>query len=136
MQGGGLSTSRREQCSKCPWKVGVDPYEIPHGYDREKHAKLNRTIASGTQTLRGFRAMSCHEFTVDDERPCVGWLHNQLGSGNNLGLRLAVITGKIDGRYELDGEQHETLASSFPGRRRDVAIRTWSRQRRRRLRSR
>lgn len=111
----------RRQCAKCPWKVGTDPYEIPGGYDVDKHRKLDRTLAepgSFENLHGGFHIMACHETGKGAELPCVGWLHHQLGEGNNLGLRLSVMTGQIDGDVEIVGPQHRSLAATLPKRRR------------------
>lgn len=105
----------RRQCKKCPWKVSVDPYDIPDGYCEEKHARLQSTIAqvwfSGRQELR---MMACHEFPVGHEKPCVGWMKNQLGSGNNVPLRIACMKGLIDAEVETAGEQHERFEETLP----------------------
>jgi len=105
-----------KQCKACPWKVTTDPHQIPNGYSREKHAALSCTIAKpGALAIGGpLRLMACHESPVGRERPCVGWLANQLGEGNNIALRLAVSTGRIKADFELDGEQHATLADTLP----------------------
>jgi len=58
--------------------------------------------------------MACHESRLGKEIPCVGWLDNQLGVGNNLTLRFAVFQKRISADYELDGEQHESLEDTFP----------------------
>lgn len=58
--------------------------------------------------------MACHETPVGKELPCIGWLDNQLGAGNNIGLRLAAIQGDIDVNYEIDGEQHERFEDTLP----------------------
>ena len=105
----------RKQCEHCPWKKSTDPYDIPGGYDVDKHRALKSTIVSGTRSLRNDRAMSCHEYPSEDRMPCVGWLHNQLGAGNNIGLRLAVVVGQIDGDYELGGPQHDRFEDTLPG---------------------
>ncbi len=106
----------RRQCRKCPWRVDVDPNEIPNGYCSTKHAALSSTIAKpGALTLdKELRMMACHESPVGREMPCIGWLHQQLGTGNNIGLRLAVLRGQIDAKYTLVGEQHETLEDTLP----------------------
>jgi hypothetical protein len=39
----------RRQCSKCPWRVDVDPRMIPRGYSEEKHRGLANTIAQPGQ---------------------------------------------------------------------------------------
>ena len=107
----------RRQCKKCPWKVGADPYEIPHGYCPTKHAALSATIATDGNVHamgRPLRIMACHESHGRTPLPCVGWLHNQLGSGNNIQLRLAVMNGRVDANVETVGPQHATLEDTLP----------------------
>lgn len=112
--------SARRQCQKCPWKVAVDPRDIPSGYSEIDHAALVSTIAepgryAGDDPLR---IMACHETPRGHEKPCVGWLAHQLGPGNNLPLRLAVIQGRIDADVEAVGPQHERFEDTlaFNGR--------------------
>ncbi len=104
----------RKQCKKCPWKVSADPHEIPNGYSVERHKGLASTIAE-PGTLHGIggplRIMACHE---THDTPCVGWLVNQLGPGNNLPLRLAVIYKRIDGDVQTVGPQHACLEDTLP----------------------
>src|SRR5688572_29099683 len=97
----------RKQCKKCPWRKDVDPNDIPNGYSRDKHAALEDTIAMPGAFRMGGKAMACHESPVGAEKACVGWLVQQLGPGNNIGLRLAVVSGQIDGDVETVGEQHK-----------------------------
>lgn len=105
----------RMQCAKCPWKITTDPYDIPDGYDVEKHKALRSTINEGLGSLNGpTRMMSCHEHPLGNETPCVGWLANQLGPGNNLGLRVQAAFGKLDANFKLDGEQHGTFDDTLP----------------------
>jgi hypothetical protein len=112
-----VSAKPRKQCAKCPWKAGTDPFQIPNGYDPDKHRALKETVADGTGTLvfgRALRLMACHDTPVGRERPCVGWLVNQLGPGNNIQLRLAVISGAIAAHVETVGPQHETFEDTLP----------------------
>jgi hypothetical protein len=110
----GVVVSRR-QCAKCPWRVDVDPHDIPNGYCERKHAGLRDTIAEpGSLRVGGLRAMACHETKPGKELACVGWLANQLGHGNNIALRLAVIGKQIDGDFELVDEQHERFEDTLP----------------------
>ena len=102
----------RKQCAKCPWKKDVNPFDIPE-YDIEWHRNLDTTICDGFM-VGGLRMMSCHEFKVGEELPCVGWMHNQLGVGNNITLRLAVVEGRVDPSYELVGEQHACFEDTLP----------------------
>lgn len=105
----------RKQCKKCPWRKDVDPNDIPNGYCSTKHAALDRTIARPGELRPGPAAMmACHETPVGKEQPCVGWLVNQIGPGNNLALRLRVITGQVDGDVETVGEQHRTFEETLP----------------------
>lgn len=105
---------KHRQCAKCPWKVSTNPHEIPNGYSEEAHRALRNTIATGFGSLReSARMMACHESPVGTEEPCVGWLANQLGPGNNLGLRMQAMDGRF-GELVLDGEQHETFEETLP----------------------
>lgn len=106
----------RRQCKKCPWRKGVDPREIPGGYSERKHADLASTIAA-PGSLEGpgeLRMMACHETPVGRELPCVGWLLHQIGPGNNIPLRLAVIQGRVDADVEADGPQHDSFEDTLP----------------------
>lgn len=108
-------TAPRKQCAKCPWKTSTDPRDIPDGYCEKKHRALDSTIATpGALTVGGLHMMACHETKPGKELPCVGWLAHQLGEGNNIGLRLAVIQGRVDANVETVGEQHESLEATFP----------------------
>lgn len=115
----------RRQCARCPWKKGVDPRDIPGEYCEAKHAALKDTIATpGTMAiaegLRGgaLRMMACHETPPGRELACVGWLVNQLGPGNNIGLRLRVMTGALDADVETVGPQHAQFEDTLPKPRR------------------
>lgn len=103
---------RTAQCAKCPWIVGVDPHDIPDGYDEDKHRALSCTIAAPEELTLGARhAMACHE---TDETHCIGWLVNQAGPGNNIGLRLQLMSCENAGAIRLRGEQHKTFEDTLP----------------------
>lgn len=106
----------RRQCKACPFRKDANPRDIPNGYCANKHAKLRNTIAvPGEINIGGvLRIMACHDSTPGKEQPCVGWLHNQHGPGNNIGLRLAVIAGDISMDIKLVGEQHATFEDTLP----------------------
>ena len=118
-----LSASKKRRqpleslAKKCPWKVSTDPHEIPNGYCEEKHVKLAETIARPGELSFGdrtIRMMACHETPAGKELPCVGWLVHQLGEGNNLQLRMAVITGQVNADVVTVGEQHTCLEDTLP----------------------
>jgi hypothetical protein len=110
---------RTAQCDKCPWKLSTDPHDIPNGYTPEKHSKLCGTIAQAgaiEQTcdyLNGkpLRVMACHE---EHTAHCIGWLKNQMGPGNNLRLRIAMLDCENLGEVTLDGKQHENFEDTLP----------------------
>lgn len=105
------------QCKACPWRKDVVPErDIPNGYCETKHRALKGTISEGFH-LGPLRVMACHESPVGAEAFCVGWLENQLGPGNNLSLRLAVIKGMVP-EFRTVGEQHETFEDTLPKKRR------------------
>ena len=72
-------------------------------------------IQSGLDSL--FRscktAMACHYSKIGEEFPCAGWLHHQLGVGNNIAVRLAVATGRLP-VPEVDGDQHDRFEDTLP----------------------
>lgn len=103
---------RTMQCEKCPWRVDTDPYDIPNGYDVDQHRALESTIARPEDGLMGSRhAMACHETS---DAHCVGWLMNQLGSGNNISLRILMISCSNAKSIRLRGEQHATFVETLP----------------------
>lgn len=105
----------RKQCATCPWRVGVDPTKIPDGYCATQHAALSVTIAQpGARLTSGLRIMACHKSPRGNEFPCVGWLANQLGPGNNIGLRLAAMAEPDLLQWQTVGEQYAHFAQTLP----------------------
>jgi hypothetical protein len=116
---GTFALARTEQCAKCPWKVATNPHEIPRGYDPEKHRNLKGTIA-GEDVIdqvcqhlnaKPLRMMACHE---EHDAPCVGWLMHQLGPGNNIRLRIAMMKCTNLDQVILDGDQHDSFEDTLP----------------------
>jgi hypothetical protein len=106
------SLKRTAQCRKCPWLVDVDPYDIPDSYDPEKHRALESTIADPSRlSLDLGSAMACHE---TNDAHCIGWLVNQLGPGNNIGLRMRMMSCDNAAKIRLRGEQHERFEDTVP----------------------
>lgn len=104
----------RKQCESCPWKVTTNPETDIPGYSVERHRNLSCTIADGPYLHTNLRPMACHKTSPGQEQMCVGWLHNQLGVGNNISLRLAALKDRTLFDYELDGEQHERFEDTLP----------------------
>ncbi len=105
---------RVRQCAKCPWKVSTDPHDIPDGYSEELHRGLSCTIADPGSFRNSGHVMACHEHASDEQVHCVGWLANQLGPGNNIGLRLQSLSCENIGAIRLDGPQHERFEDTLP----------------------
>lgn len=110
-----VTLKRIKQCAKCPWRKDVDPRNIPNGYSVEQHRALASTIADPDDVYSTLGAalhiMACHE---TQDAHCVGWLHNQLGVGNNIGLRLKMLHCKNIGKLQIVGEQHDRFEDTLP----------------------
>ena len=107
---------RTTQCAKCPWKKSTNPREIPNGYCETKHKRLAETIADADNVMSQLSSetlvqMACHE---TGDAHCIGWLMNQLGSGNNILLRMNMSSCTNAERITLVGEQHETFEDTLP----------------------
>lgn len=105
---------RTHQCEKCPWRVDTDPYGIPNGYSEELHRGLADTIAEPGSLRSTGRVFACHEHASEDGVHCIGWLMNQLGPGNNFGLRLQMMSCENGRNIRLRGEQHECFEDTLP----------------------
>ena len=111
----------KRQCAACPWKITTVPErDIPGGYCPTKHQNIKNTVAEPGRfhNTGTFSTMACHETSVGREQACTGWVNHQLGSGNNIALRLyAFGNPEAFAGLELDVEQHETFEATLPTRR-------------------
>ena len=107
---------RTVQCAKCPWKVSTNPREIPHGYCETKHRDLAKTIADSDTPMFGqsINVMACHHSTPDNMEHCIGWLHNQLGRGHNIPLRVHMLNCSNIAQMRIVGDQHERFEDTLP----------------------
>lgn len=104
------------QCKSCPWRVDCEPLrDIPNGYSVALHADLRGTIAEpGAVCLTGTkRIMACHYSKIGEEIPCAGWLHQQMGEGNNIWLRIEMMRGRMP-LPKVFGRQHRTFDRTLP----------------------
>ncbi len=99
-----------KQCVACPWRVAVKPSRDVPNYGEGIYDRMRSTLRSGVETIGGGPriAMACHNQKDGEQLPCAGWLYNQLGVGNNIGIRLHVMSGRLPAPT-VRGEQHETL---------------------------
>jgi hypothetical protein len=87
---------------------------IPNGYSVEKHQALADTISKAPTLASIFepvKIMACHE---TQDAPCIGWLVNQLGPGNNLGMRVQMRNCENADKIRLRGEQHQRFEDTLP----------------------
>lgn len=110
-----MKLKRTVQCAKCPWRKDVNPRDIPNGYSEEKHRALIDTIAKpgdlGGVACSTLRIMACHE---THDAHCIGWLVNQIGPGNNIGLRIAMMRCENGREIKTVGEQHASFEDTLP----------------------
>ncbi len=110
-----MKLTRTKQCAKCPWKTSTNPHEIPDGYCERKHANLKDTIAKeGEINFGTLKVMACHHSNGKDEMYCIGWLNQQLGAGNNIGLRMRMMDCENISQIKVYGKQHEKFEDTLP----------------------
>lgn len=104
-----------KQCQNCPWREDSDPYAIS-GYSLGMHQDLESTIAEPGAINLGqeLKAMACHNSTEEKQFHCIGWLVNQLGDGNNIGLRVQMRNCTNAREIEVFGEQHQRFEDTLP----------------------
>jgi hypothetical protein len=111
-----MKLNQTKQCKTCPWKKSTTVDNIPN-YDRTQHEKLIDTIADKGGNLSGInqpiRIMACHNSSDGNEYECIGWLHNQLCSGNHIPLRMQMRVCSNVNEIEIDGEQVDTFDETF-----------------------
>lgn len=104
---------KTKQCAKCPWRKDTSPRDIPNGYCEDKHKDLSATISDDPilSITEKRPNMACHE---TESAHCIGWLMNQLGPGNNIGLRMQMSDCENSKHIELVGEQHQKFVDTLP----------------------
>lgn len=107
------------QCKSCPWRVDCVPDKDIPRYKEALHHSLAKTIQSGLESMSCStrHIMACHYSKPGEEIHCAGWLHNQLGPGNNIGVRLSVMSGSMPVPV-VDGKQHERFEDTLPKKKR------------------
>ncbi len=113
-----MTKKKLHQCKSCPWHVTCAPEKDIPNYDKKLAEGLTRTIRSGVETLteRTRYVMACHYSKPGAEFACAGWLNHQIGSGNNIAVRLAVMSGQMPVPV-VDGDQHENYEDTLPCKR-------------------
>ncbi len=109
-----MKLKQTKQCKTCPWKLSATVADIPN-YSVETHEDLWDTIADETGNASQIQektipTMTCHKSI---KSMCVGWLHNQLGKGSNIPLRIQMMYYSNVKEIEIDGEQKDTFDETF-----------------------
>lgn len=95
-------------CTKCPWRRDVASSEF--GADR--YVDLSCTVgAPGREVPVGGPMFACHLSAEDREKACAGWL--AVAGWNHLGVRYAVISGRLDPRALAPGDDWPQLYESY-----------------------
>jgi hypothetical protein len=110
------SLKRTIQCAKCPWKCSTNPFDIPDGYSVDKHKNLKNTISKEPSLDFGkvLNVMACHHSKPGREEHCIGWLNNQLGVGNNIQLRIQMLSCENASQFRVIGSQHDNFENTLP----------------------
>lgn len=89
--------NQTKQCKTCPWRKDSKTKNIPD-YCFKLHKNLQDTVADKPSIKQLFdsslrKVVLCHYSSPDSEKfYCIGWVYNQLGTGNNIRLRLPFMT--------------------------------------------
>lgn len=98
---------RPAPCRSCPWRRDHEPGTF--GIDR--YEQLAQTSVSAGGGHLGAPMFACHLTPDGAEHACAGWLAVE-GHGH-IGVRLAVVTGRIDAAALSPGEGWPELWESF-----------------------
>ncbi len=113
--------NQTKQCNTCPWRKDSKVKNIPN-YCPELHKDLQDTIADEPPVEQleqlfdsSLDIMLCHYSGLNSPKKnyCIGWVHNQLGIGNNIWLRLHFMTCENGNKLEVIGEQVKTFKNTF-----------------------
>jgi hypothetical protein len=91
-EGDGKMVHRREPCEQCPWRsdlpTGVFP---PDAFKRSASTSYDQAMSK----------FACHMSGSEKPATCAGFLLR--GADNNIGVRMAAMTGSYDPRTVTDG---------------------------------
>lgn len=95
-------------CRQCPWRR-----DTPAGkFGAERYAALEETAGvPGAEAPLGASLFACHMSAEDAERACAGWL--AVAGYEHLGVRLAVVTGRLPAEALAPGPGWPELHSSY-----------------------
>ena len=99
---------RRAPCRECPWRLDAEPGQFP----AERYEALRDTSGErGREAPLGAPMFACHKSPCGAEMACAGWL--AVEGGDHLGVRLAVIAGRLDPAALAPGADWPALHRSY-----------------------
>ena len=95
-------------CSECPWRRDSPVGQFPAC----RYEALRDTSGGpGVEAPLGSPLFACHKTPDGQERACAGWL--AVAGVDHLGVRLAVVMGRLPGEALVPGEGWPDLYDSF-----------------------
>lgn len=99
---------RRYPCSECPFRRDTPPGQFPAC----RYEALRETVGqSGAEQPIGAPVFACHKSPEGREEACAGWL--AVCGIEHLGMRFAVVTGRLEPEDLRPGEGWPELFSSY-----------------------
>lgn len=99
---------RRYPCNECPWRRDTPPGKFP----AERYEALRNTSGQpGHEAPLDSPLFACHKTAEGQEQACAGWLAT--AGIEHLGVRLAVLTGRIPGEALNPGEDWPELFNNY-----------------------
>jgi hypothetical protein len=104
-------------CADCPWRR-----DSPAGEFTPQRYEALRATAGRPGAEAGLSApiFACHKSTEGRDRACAGWL--AVVGYDHLGVRLAVVTGRLPAEALQAGEDWPGLFASYD----ELAERNWA----------
>ncbi|MDH6284065.1 DUF6283 family protein [Prescottella agglutinans] len=99
---------RRRPCAECPWRRDVAPGK----FTSERFDALADTSGGpGCEAPLSAPMFACHKTREGAEQACAGWL--AVAGGDHIGVRLAVIQGRLDPTTLAPGGDWPPLFDSY-----------------------
>lgn len=99
---------RRFPCAECPWRRDTAAGQ----FSRDRYDALAATSGSpGAEAGLTDPMFACHKSPLGSEEACAGWL--AAVGHDHLGVRLAVLTGRLDQDVLRPGEGWPELLASY-----------------------
>lgn len=99
---------RKRPCAECPWRTDTPPGQFgPDAYQRLAPTSGTR----GAEADLDAPLFACHKSQHGQEIACAGWL--AAVGHDHLGIRLAVITGRLPASALTPGEDWPELYESL-----------------------